>query len=1069
MKSSEKSKRTAALQEAVAYLDALPEDAVHVPDLPRLQRYLNALTPALGEPRVSPVLVRTVARLYFQAERYQEALMLLKRLKDPGQNCMLALSDFHNGYFASFLDWEDRQAKIWEIFRDTISDPAAAKAGKRAENLARAWEPFFPTGHMSIVPFEEDDDLEGMVLLGNPDGIYSLVPMLYLLDHIPEEISEDWNISMEAPDVSVGEITVQGQEMPLEDIAVRITPSTGFHVGPKMDLALWHPALQAVLPLDHGKAAADILNHIMVLFLPADIAALYVGKISVADRPFGPQEETIPLTALEDWFEDRDLCLDFSLKRALHHRVYAFTREPGMVSRPRGDILRGETCMPELEEIYFLRNGKGVAAFQRYGVGYWFLIVPKKVCGEDFPAFRDALIQAVREEEGDTVCFTGWAEGTRNCYLDFLSLSGISALRTLQIYCKDLPGGEDIRISSFYWNAVPRTLDYAKETKKQAHLGQPMEAGSVPADPPRDQVSEKGRAKLEKAFRETRWEETDADADWDIDGSSPYDESVELLKEAVQYLTLCDMTDTPYNFADLSGTVEEVTPEDDAPDAPEVFCDYLSSVLISLERYRESAKWASRTPPSDERTSRLYTCAVGSDYPYGLNQWEPRRQTYWKQFTAAEPDLLQSLLDGIVSEKLEVFYDQASVVFPTHEAIMFGDRGDKKYTYITGLPGGIVTLPALLYFASHYPGNVGRRWNIAVSWDGAPLKVIPVQDEILSVQDVQVSLRDLAGTVSLALWHPSLAEIAQDSAKEAKKGAARLVNAALPIGARLLYVSDITVAPEEPEDAFPLPALQQQMQARGYRTDIPLDTLLSRRRYAITREGRYNGRPRSDILRGETCMPELERIYNRIYEEGQTVLERHGLAALFLMIPNRLCQGDPAQYRQQLQRYLTLAEGDKVFFTGWAEGTEYCYLDLITMYGRSTLAALNEYALGNPGGRDLRFISFFWNSKPHTWIRTEAQAKLMPERQEDLDRFAREHPYPDFPVPDAAAVSAFEASFQPLFTPEDLCAPKPAEAPPPAPQKPAVGKKKLSKAQRKAQNSQNNQNNKNGKNGKKKR
>ncbi len=1059
----------------MAYLDALPEAAVHEPDLPRLQGYLNALTPALSEPQVSPDLVRTAARLCFQAERYQEALELLERLKDPNCNAMQALSDFHSGYFVSFLDWEDRQEKIWEILRDRASGLTSTNVAQKARELRKAWMPYFPAGPVDIIPYEEAD-AEGLVLLGNPDGIYSLFPISYLLEHIPEEVSARWDISPDDTEVSLGDMMVLDQKVPVREIAVRITPSPGFHVGPKVDLALWHPALQPLLHLDSaeyeelGDLAEDVLNHMVRIILPATVTAAYTGEITLADAPFGPDEETVPLTALESWFLDHDMGPDLSLKMVLSHRLYAFTRAPADVPRPRADILRGETCMPELEGIYFLRDGKGMAALQRYGVGYWFLIVPRSVCGEDFPAFRDALIQNVREEEGDTVCFTGWAEGTCNWYLDFLSLSGISVLRTLLIYFKEIPGGEDIRISSFYWNAVPRTVNLDKEIGHLAELDRQRKASPGPADPPADQVSEADRARLEQAFRDTRWEETDADADWDTDGTSPYEEAVKMLDRLINSITRFEMSGIPYDYPDLVGAAEMLLPADDAPDAPEAFCERISTILIPLERYRESAKWARRTPPSDRRTTHLYSCDIGSDYPNELHPWELRRQDFWKWFTRAESELAQVLAEGGGGVGAEGdITDQTNAVFPGHEVLLFQDEEDEKCTLLTGLPGGILTLPALLYFAGHHPASIGRRWNLSLSWDKAPWESTFLEDQALSTWDIQVSLQDHDGAVSLALWHPSLAALARDSAEHAEHTAVRLVNVSLPLGARLLYVSDITVAEEAPEDAFPLPELWRQLRDRGYLPDIPLDTLLSRRRYAITREGKYNGRPRSDILRGETCMPELERIYNRVFEEGQTILERHGLAALSLMIPNRLCQGDPARYRRQLQQYLTLAEGDKVFFTGWAEGTEYCYLDLITMYGRSTLAALNEYALGNPGGRDLRFISFFWNSKPHTWIRTEAQAKLMPERQEDLDRFAREHPYPDFPVPDAAAVSAFEASFQPLFTPADLCAPKPSAAPAPAPQKPAAGKKKLSKAQRKAQSGQANQNNKSGKNKKNKR
>ncbi len=1059
MLSRKKAALAATLRDARAYLDYLTEDAAHEPDFRRLHSYLTALTPCLSEPRVSIDLVRTVARLYFETERYQEALVLLKRFKDPGFHNMQVHCDFHSGYFATLRDWAARQDMIWDAIDGLM--PALADEDETEEEandaLREALDHLFPTDQLHFTYLDEEEDgAQGLLLPGNPDGIYSLFPMTYLLQHVPEDIAADWNVALDAEEVDDGSVSIEDIEMPLGDIAVRITPSPAFHVVPRVDLTLWHPGLHTVMPMDSGKIGKTVLQDLMRMALPTAAANLYVDKITVAERPFGPREETTPLLSLSRWFLDHGMDPDVPVTQILHHRVYAFTRTPVAVSRPRADIVRGETCMPELEEICFLRDGKGMAALQRYGVGYWFLIVPNAVCGGNFPAFRDRLIQAVRREEGDTVCFTGWAEGTRNCYIDFLSLDNYSVLPTLHRYCEDLPGGEGIRISTFYWNAVPRTMDIAQELQQQAALGRQMEAGPGPADPPKEQVSQGDRARLEQAFRDTRWERREGGPDWDLYSSSSYGEAVAKLDEGLKHIVSCDVAGTPYDFVLLSGIAEAALPEGDAPGAPDVLSDRMSSVLLTLERYRESVKWSARIRSSELRTTRLYTCAVGSDYPSGSNQWEPRRQAFWKWFTRGESGMALALNGAGNPAVFAGFQEQLSAVFPCDESLLLRAGEDRKCVLLTGLPGGIVTLPALLYFTSHYPASIGRRWHIDVSWEVAPLDIALIQGQAVRTQDIQVSLRGQGGTVSLSLWHPLLLEAAQANARNARGKAAQLVNVALPMGARLLYVEAIRIATEAPEDAFPLPALQQQMQERGYRTDIPLDTLLARRKYTIARHGKYNGRPRSDILRGETCMPELERIYNRVYEEGQTILERHGLAALFLMIPNRLCQGDPAQYRQQLQRYLTLAEGDKVFFTGWAEGTEYCYLDLISMHGRALLGTLNEYALGNPGGRELRFSTFFWNSTPRSWVIEDVQGDLVSERPEDFVRFAKDHAVPDFPVPDAAAIAALEASFQPAFTPEDLCAPKPAEAPAPAPQRPAVGKKKLSKAQRKAQNAKDN-------------
>ncbi len=1049
MRDSDKKELVQTMQKAAGYLDSLTETGDE-PDFQLVHSYIYFLTPYLHAPRKPSDVVRIMIRLYLASERYQEAAVLLQRLNNPALNSMRVRCDAHSAYYAPHWCWLARQDKIQEIFSSAL--PSLTEE-TFPTLLTDPLDHCFPTDLLDIAPL--DGDFKGLILLGNPDGIYSLFPMNYLIQHLREEISAGWNVLLDSPDVAITKCELNGEMVKAEDIAVRITPSSGFHVGPKVDLALWHPALCAVARSDGEKAVSLLVRRLVNASLSSTISTLYVGSVSVADRSFQDTNNTASLCDLQSWFQTHDLGPAVSMSRLLPNRVYAFTREPVMVSRPRGDILRGETCMPELEEIYFLRNGKGLAALQRYGVGCWFLIIPKTVCGDHFPAFRDALMEGVREEE-DAVCFTGWAEGTRNYYLDLLSLSGDGTLYALEGYCENLPGGKEIRISSFYWNSTPRTLRCMQELQKLEKLDQ-MNPDEVA--PPKEQVSAKSRAKLEKAFRETRWEKTDRAPDWDITVVSPYDVSLDLLDETLTYINSCK--EDEWDYGRVHQALRQALPkdDDDASDASEMFCNRLAEVLASNYRYQESIKWRSRTI-SGTQLAHLYSCCVASSYPRMPFQWEARRQRFWQQFAAAESDLVQALSGNSDSDALSRFQEQADVLFPTEELRLSGGKEGRKNTLITGLPGGMLTLPAMLYFTSHYPANIGKRWNIAISGEEAPPQEICLLDQPIPLQDIQAALTEKDGGVSLSLWHPMLLLHAVGDPAGGIQIALQLVRSILPLGTRLLFVTVIGVASKKPEKSFPLPELRQRMRDMGYPLDVPLDTLLSRRRYAITRQPKETGRPRDDIIRGETCMPELERIYNRLYEEGQIILERHGIAALFLMIPNQLCGGDPAQYRQQLQRYLTHAEGDQVFFTGWAEGTRYTYLDLITMDGRSLLDKMNEYALSNPDGEDLRYSTFFWNAIPLPWDRSEAADQLVPDDEDRYEAFARTHLPAEFPVPDAETAAALMASFHSEFTKEDFCAPKPAAAPEPAVQKPVFGKKKLSKAQRKAQNSKNSQNGK---------
>ncbi len=1051
MNTTEKRELANTVREAQAYLDRLAAEPGLQPDYAQLHRYLTALSPHLYDAKVSGNLIRTTAHLYFALQRYQDAAVTSQRVQDPGLDGLRRSCDFSSGYCTGSRDWRSRQDEIWDTVRAALPQ---LTPDNTVELLRDPLAHCFPT-HLVTVGGEAGE--RGFLLLGNPDKIYSLFPMLYLLKHKPEDLTADWDILLDDPEVTLESAKVLDKPLYSADIQVRVSNSTLFHVGPMVDLELWHPLLQDAVQAarSEGEFLADYL---LSRNLPAAAAALYVGRVSVAEAPFA-REEAVPLDRLGLWFQQNGMAPDIPLEQLFRHRVYAFTREPVDSPRPRADILRGETCMPELEQIYFLRSTAGLAALQAYGVGYWFLIVPKHVCGGDFPFFREELIVALRLDEHDAVCFTGWAEGTRNYYIDFLSLSSAAALNVLQQYLEDIPGGGEVRIATFYWNSVPRTADVPQETAAQDFHAK---------EPPREQVSEEERAALERAFRETRWEKRDGAPSWDIDNASSYDISTGELEDAMSYILACDNANTPYDFSKIHEKLQRALPTDDAPDAGSLFCESLATVLHTMERFHEAAKWLARVKESAQQREHLYRCRFGSMYPDGLFQWEARRQTFWRLFAVAASDLAQAIPEGADQAAVLTFQRQTDALFPSQELLLCRGGGGKDVLQ-TGLPGGFLTLPAMLYLTSHYPASLGKRWDITVS-AGDP-SLLAAGDGRGPLSAYQVSLWDRAGTVSLSLWHPQLAEVARSDPQGAKNAAVQLVNRALPLGARLLYVEDISAAAEEPEDAFPLAELPRQMRDRGYLPDVSLDTLLARRKYAIARAPKDTGRPRDDILRGETCMPELDFLYNHLWEEGQIILERHGLSALFLMIPNALCGGDPARYRQQLQRYLTQAEGDKVFFTGWAEGTQYCYLDLISMHGRALLQTMNEYALSNPGGRDLRFSTFYWNSKPLPWVRVDALRQILPDSPEHYAAYAKDHLEPDRPAPDIMAEAELEMSFQRTFVPEDFCAPRPADVPAPAaaPQAPAGGKKKLSKAQRRAQSGQANNKNGNNKNGKKKR
>ncbi len=1038
------------MQDARQYLTYLNTDENIRPDFEQLELYLIKLSPQIQDPKASQELLIVVAQLYFESLRYQEAAEVLKRVESPRYNEMRACIDFFSAYYATIHDWAARQAEIWKAFSDLelgLTERMALRLEAMME-LKNRWDACFPTDFFMLSP--PDRATPGKIFLSSSHGIHSLVPLLYLLRHAPLPVRSRWELLLDEPNADLDEGQVKGQVIRNRDILVRITPNTASAVGGKVDLLVWHPVLEQQAARGDGISALIYAKQMINNYLSLSTIVFSVGQIALAEEE-PAAGSALPLPSLQAWFQQKHMLLDIPPEEILERRRRSFTRTPAAVSRPRADIVRGETCMPELEEIYFLRDGKGMAAFQRYGVGYWFLTIPRKVCGEDFPSFRKQLEKQVHREEMDKVFFTGWAEGTSNCYIDFLSMDNIPMLHTLDTYFQTLPGGEDIRICSFYWNAPLRTANYIRESDRFHEIY--SQAGFNPdlLPPPEDLVSAADRAALEKAFQETQWGPMAVPAQEEQSATPPEqsarDSALALLQETAKYGLSNNAPFNPVAYSRIHSCLLDTLPACDPAEVDEEYCEKLANVLLLADRFREGAKWGTRIAGEKAALIQQYLSDTGSSYPKFFNQWEPRRQAFWEHMAAVESALLQQTNGGGSSNALSQFRLWADCIFPSQELTLLpGPKG--KHTLLTGLPDGILTLPAMRYLTSHYPGNLGKRWNIALSGDGDGVpNLVPIGRDSVPAQEVRVSLAQEDGKASLAVYHPKLAE---GTPQEARDIAVQLVNCALPTGARLLFVADIQAAGEEPEDAFSLPDLRQQMESAGFQTDISLDALLTRRRYTFTQAPRDTGRPRDDILRGETCMPELYRIYRRLWEEGQIILERYGCNALSLMIPRERCGEDPVPFLRQLQSAIRLAEGDQVFFSGWAEGTAYCYLDLITLNGRSLLQNLNAYACSTPGGKGLKLASFYWNCTVYPWRTEDAHDMLTPGDFDRVMPHVRTHMAPDVPAPDAEAAAALEASFHPAFTLADLCAPKPAAGP--AAQAPSGGKKKLSKAQRKAQN-----------------
>lgn len=463
-------------------------------DFKRIHHYLMDLAPYAEEPDAAPELQETVARLYYEETQYQEAAKLLRRAGNPAHRRNLAYADLYNAYYASVNSWKARQERVWSIFLafERRLSKASPGSSKPLTELKRDWESCFPTQEVQIVP--PAGGQKGEICLGVPDGILSLYPMLYLTRHVSWKGAQNWNVVLEPTETAPQECMVLGRPVPAAEILLGIRP----HRDNQAVLTVYHPNLAQAMRSGWGQEAGESAVLCVNQFLPMSARLLYGVHIALAENaPAG----VFPLPALREQLEARGMDCRIPLDQVLERRRRSYTREPIRCARPRTDITRGETCMPELEELYFLRKEEYLTALQRYGVGAWFFTIPRNVCGEDFQTFRKDLEDRVRRGLGDGVCFTGWAEGTKNCYIDLLAADGRELLRFFEQdpAWERTPHSKTVRCCTFYWDSALRSIYSRWEIR------QPAKADI--ADPGKGLVSERQRAAMERYFQNTVWGE----------------------------------------------------------------------------------------------------------------------------------------------------------------------------------------------------------------------------------------------------------------------------------------------------------------------------------------------------------------------------------------------------------------------------------------------------------------------------------------------------------------------------------------------------------------------------------
>ncbi len=547
-------------------------------DYGRVHQYLSDLDPYIDDPDIPQVVLEVAAMLYVEEGRVQMAAQLMCRVRNPEEILMREI-DFTSGYYICGNAWRVRQKRIWNSFQglDQRLRKTTASNTMPLKDLMIAWGACFPTHEVMVIAPSGRE--KGVINLGLPDGIFSLYPMRYLQNHVPDKVAKDWKVVLEPSEHEQDQCLLGDRIFPADEIRVDIVSNKNMPMWSgdtgKVVLAVWHPYLRDLAR--QGKAHDAMQSAICCVnaSLPQSVRLLYVDCIALADRE-PPKKYSFPLPELTGQCEARNMAIDIPLDQVLERRRRKFTRKPIQSARPRADITCGETAMPELEEIYFQRNETHLEAMQRYGTCGWFLVIPREVCGDNFQELRKAVEKDVCASLEDDVCFVGWAEGTENYYIDFITVDGRVVLEFLSKCFDGIPECENIRCSTFYWNSPLRTLNYAEELKQ-------YQKTVDTAGPVKELVDMNMRAALEKLVSATQWEDMDIpkpNVQWDGDEGT------------------VAFVDDP---ADMARAYEEADQAEDG--------DWDADVSPDEDPYAQFSELFTKSPDDDAFTTMLKTMA----------------------------------------------------------------------------------------------------------------------------------------------------------------------------------------------------------------------------------------------------------------------------------------------------------------------------------------------------------------------------------------------------------------------------------------------------------------------------
>ncbi len=275
---------------------------------------------------------------------------------------------------------------------------------------------------------------------------------------VPRSVLKTWGLGvaslpMQTVTDSNGNVVLDAEEI---QVSLEDTPE---HNG--VYVKLYHPALVSYA------ACPGVLEDLTALVasrLDAADFCLHIRSVEILSKQ--PRRTTSSPKTLEGQLEELGYTTGHGLEEVEPlgmHRTY--TRQPKEGDRLRDDITQGDTLLLALQEEYERHETDTADYFMTRGIAPVFLAWPRSITDRDPEAFTQKLVNRLEKEDGGNVRanmkLLGQAIGTKYCYLDLLLWSPTYINMALEKFLAKIPGGDQFRIQSFYWDAYPCPVSQA--------------------------------------------------------------------------------------------------------------------------------------------------------------------------------------------------------------------------------------------------------------------------------------------------------------------------------------------------------------------------------------------------------------------------------------------------------------------------------------------------------------------------------------------------------------------------------------------------------------------------------